>query len=45
VETETAPCVNEIESNGWMISTMGVDGLIPKHWVTFRVYAEFSKPE
>ena len=26
-----------------MISTTGVDGLIPKHWVTFRVYAALSK--
>jgi hypothetical protein len=41
----TLPCVNELESKGRMISTTGVDGLIPKHWATFIVHTAFSKKE
>ena len=37
VETEAAPCVNELKSKGKTISTKGVDGLILKHWATFQV--------
>ena len=43
VETAAAPCDNELENKGWMISTTGVDGLMPKHWVTFRVHSAISK--
>jgi hypothetical protein len=45
VEEATPPCVNELERKGWMISTTGVDGLIPKHWVTFILYVAISKKE
>jgi hypothetical protein len=43
--TTVAPCANELESKGWMIILTGVDGLIPKHWSTFRVQAALSKQE
>ncbi len=45
MEAVGAPCTNELESKGLMISTTGVDGLIPKHWTTFRVHTELSKQE
>ncbi len=32
-------------TKGWMINTTCVDGLIPKHWATFRVHAALSKQE
>jgi hypothetical protein len=43
VEEVDTHCDNELESKGWMISTTGVDGLIPKHWSTVRVDAALSK--
>ena len=43
VEATDAPCANELEIKGQMIITKGVDGLIPKHWVTFRVHTVLSK--
>ncbi len=45
VEAAVAPCANELESKGLMINMMGVDGLIPKHWSTFKVHAALSKQE
>ncbi len=40
-----AVAASYLENKGWMISTTGVDGLIPKHWATFRVHAALSKQE
>jgi hypothetical protein len=38
-------CVKELGSKGRTISNKGVDGVILKHWTTFRVRDVFSKRE
>ena len=37
VEATNTPCLNELGRKGRTINTKGVDGVIPKHWSTFRV--------
>ncbi len=45
VEATNTPCVNELGSKGRTINTKGVDGVILKHWTTFRVRDVISKRE
>jgi hypothetical protein len=45
LEATNTPCVNERGSTGRTINMKDVDGVILKHWVTFRVCAVISKGE